>query len=162
MRLACGNVPRPSSKAPVALHPWTCWVGSRACQATPTSGLRLERSEELRSFRHYRHMRATQSVRGHPAIDRPEERGAGKGSGRRSTLRGREPAPVSIRPALEELQKQHGPGETSERRGGTHKMGFPGAFKNSTWRAHFRVILPVPSPGKGGGLGAGLATYPSL
>ena len=56
-----------------------------------TSGLLLGRSEVLRSLRHYLR---TQS-QGHQTIDRLEERGAERGSARRSSLKGRERATVS-------------------------------------------------------------------
>ena len=58
---------------------------------TLTSGLLLGRSDGLRSFRHY--LRA--QSQGHHTIDRLEERGVGKGSVRRSSLKGRERAIVS-------------------------------------------------------------------
>ena len=57
-----------------------------AGKATRTSGLLLRRCEVLRSLRHY--LRA--QSQGYHTIDRPEERGAERGSARRSSLRGRE------------------------------------------------------------------------
>ena len=62
-----------------------------ACKATLTSGLRLGRSEVLRSLRLY--LRA-QSQR-HHTNDPLEERGVERGSARRSSLKGRERAVVS-------------------------------------------------------------------
>ena len=56
-----------------------------------TSGLLLERSEVLRSLRHY--LRA--QSQGHRTIDRLEERGVERGSARRSSLKGRERAIVN-------------------------------------------------------------------
>ena len=53
------NVPYPPSKTPVDVLPWTCLgegtdrAGKLAVKATITSGLRLARSEVMRSFRHY-------------------------------------------------------------------------------------------------------------
>ena len=54
--------------------------------ATLTDGLRLGRSEVLRSLRYY--LRA--QSQGHRTIDRLEERGMERGSVRRSSLKGRE------------------------------------------------------------------------
>ena len=62
-----------------------------ADKATFTNGLLLERSEVLRSFRHYL---GAQS-QGHHTIDRLEERGVERGSARRSPSKGRENAKVS-------------------------------------------------------------------
>ena len=62
-----------------------------AGKATLTSGLLLERSEVLRSLRHY--LRA--QCRGYHTIDRLEERGVERGSARWSSLKGRERAIVS-------------------------------------------------------------------
>ena len=62
-----------------------------AGKATLTSGLLLGRSEVLRSLRHY--LRA--QSQGHHTIDRLEERGADRGSARRSSLKGRERTTVS-------------------------------------------------------------------
>ena len=62
-----------------------------ACKATLTSGLRLGRSEVLRSLRLY--LRA-QSQR-HHTNDPLEERGVERGSARRSSLKGRETAIVN-------------------------------------------------------------------
>ena len=62
-----------------------------AGKATPTSGLLHERSEVLRSLRHY--LRA--QSQGHHTTDRPEEKGVKRGSARRSSLKGRERAIVS-------------------------------------------------------------------
>ena len=62
----------------------------RAGKATITSGLLLERSEVLRSLRHYLR---TQS-QGRHNIDRLEERGVERESARRSSLKGRERAIV--------------------------------------------------------------------
>ena len=60
-------------------------------KATITSGLRLGRSEALRSLRHY--LRA--QSQGHRTTDRLEARGVERGSARRSSLKGRERAIVS-------------------------------------------------------------------
>ena len=57
-----------------------------AGKATPTSGLPLQRSEMLRSLRHYLRARS----QGHHAIDRLEERGVERGSARQSSLKGSE------------------------------------------------------------------------
>ena len=62
-----------------------------AGKTTITSGLLLGRPEVLRSLRHY--LRA--QSQGHHTIDRLEERGVGRGSARRSSLKGRERAIVS-------------------------------------------------------------------
>ena len=64
---------------------------SLAGKATLISGLLLERSEVLRSLRHY--LRA--QSQGHHTTDRLEERGVERGSVRRSFLKGRERAIVS-------------------------------------------------------------------
>ena len=63
-----------------------------AGKAIITSGLRLGRSEVLRSLRRY--MRA-QSQGRHHTIDRLEERGVERGSARRSSFKGRGRAIVS-------------------------------------------------------------------
>ena len=60
-------------------------------KATLTSGLRLRRSEVLRSLRHY--LRA--QCQGHYTIDRLEERGVERGSARRFSLKGRERAIIN-------------------------------------------------------------------
>ena len=88
-----------------------------AGKATRTSGLLLRRCEVLRSLRHY--LRA--QSQGYHTIDRPEERGAERGSARRSSLkRTRE----GHRQSDEHWNCFKGNvGEPSERRGGTH-MGF--------------------------------------
>jgi hypothetical protein len=62
-----------------------------AGKATITGGLRLGRSEVVRSLRHY--LRA--QSQGHHTIDRLEERGVERGSAQRSSLRGRERAIVN-------------------------------------------------------------------
>ena len=62
-----------------------------AGKATVTSGLRLGRSEVLMSLKHY--LRA--QSQGHHTIDRLEVRGVGRGSARRSALKGRERAIVN-------------------------------------------------------------------
>ena len=62
-----------------------------AGKATLISSLLLERSEVLRSLRHY--LRA--QSQGHHTTDRLEERGVERGSVRRSFLKGRERAIVS-------------------------------------------------------------------
>ena len=59
---------------------------SLANKATITSGVRLGRSEVLRSFRHY--LRA--QTQGHHTIGCLEERGVVRGCARRSSLKGRE------------------------------------------------------------------------
>ena len=64
-----------------------------AGKATLTSGLFLWKSELLRSLKHY--MRA-QSQR-HRTVDRLEERGVKRGSARRSSLKGRKRAIVTVR-----------------------------------------------------------------
>ena len=54
-----------------------------------------------------RHYLRTQSL-GHHTIDRlEEERGEERGSGQRSSLRGREKRPSSMRPTLELFERQH-------------------------------------------------------
>ena len=77
---------------------------SVAGKATLTSGLLLERSEVLRSLRHY--LRA--QSQGHHTTDRLEERGMERGSARRSSFKGRERAIVSqtYRRTLEPFQRQ--------------------------------------------------------
>ena len=72
-----------------------------AGKATLTSGLLLGRPEALRSLRHC--LRA--QSQGHHTIDRLEERGVERGSGRRSSLKGRERAIVNQ--TLELFQRQH-------------------------------------------------------
>ena len=62
-----------------------------AGKATLTGGFLLGRSEVLRSLRHY--LRAKRQ--GHHTSDRLEERGMGRGSARRSSLKGRERAIVN-------------------------------------------------------------------
>ena len=62
-----------------------------AGKATLSSGSLLGGPEVLRSFRHY--LRA--QSQGHYIIDRLEERGVGRGSARRSSLKGREKAIVN-------------------------------------------------------------------
>ena len=83
-----------------------------AGKATLTSGLHLGRSEVLRSLRHYLWAQS----QGHHTIDRLDERGVERRSGRRSSLKGRERAIVNqtnIGTVLKETL-----GETSQRRGG--------------------------------------------
>jgi len=62
-----------------------------AGKATLTSGLLIGRSEVLRSLRHY--LRA--QSQGHHTTDGLEERGAERGSARRSSMKGRERAIVN-------------------------------------------------------------------
>ena len=62
-----------------------------AGKAAITSILLLEKSEVLRSLRHY--LRA--QSQGHHTIDRLEERGVERGSARRSSFKGRERAIIS-------------------------------------------------------------------
>ena len=62
-----------------------------AGKATLTSGLLLGRFDMWRRLRHY--LRAQNQ--GHHTIDRLEERGFGRGSARRSSLKGRERAMVN-------------------------------------------------------------------
>ena len=88
------------NNAHIYILPWAClsWginhdrtryiLGGKA---TVTSGLRLGRSEVLRSLRHYLQ---AQSQRRH-TIDRMKERGVGRGNARRPSLKGREWAIVS-------------------------------------------------------------------
>ena len=59
--------------------------------AKQINGFLLERSEALRSLRHY--LRA--QSQGHDTIDRLEERGVERGSARRSSFKGRERAIVN-------------------------------------------------------------------
>ena len=92
-------------------------VDRLAGKATLTSGLRLERSEVLRSLRHYLQAQS----QGHHTIDRLEERGVERGSARRSSLKGRERAIVS-QTNIGTVSKAT-LWETSERRGGA-QMGF--------------------------------------
>ena len=73
---------------------WICdadRADSLAVKATLTSGLLLERSEVLRSLKHY--LRA--QSQGHDTTDRLEERGVERGSDRRSSLKRRERAIVN-------------------------------------------------------------------
>ena len=60
--------------------------------ATLTSGLLLEKSEVLRSLRHYLQAHS----QGHHTIDLLEERGIERGSTRQSSLKGRERAIVNL------------------------------------------------------------------
>ena len=68
-------------------------------------GLRLGRSELLRSLRHWLRVHS----QGHHTIDRleEEEKGVERGSAQRSSFRGRQKGPSSIRPTLELFQRQH-------------------------------------------------------
>ena len=68
----------------------TGWLAGGQDKAAITSGLHLGRSEVLRNLRRY--LRA--QSQGH-TIDRLEERGMGRGSAGRSSLKGRERAIVS-------------------------------------------------------------------
>ena len=60
--------------------------------ATLTSGLLLEKSEVLRSLRHYLQAQS----QGHHTIDLLEERGTERGSTRQSSLKGRERTIVNL------------------------------------------------------------------
>ena len=60
--------------------------------ATLTSGLLLEKSEVLRSLRHYLQAQS----QGHHTIDLLEERGIERGSTRQSSLKGQERAIVNL------------------------------------------------------------------
>ena len=84
-------------------------------KATIISGLRHGRSEVLRNLGHY----LQAQHQGHHTIDLLEERGVEKGSGRRSTLKGRDGTIVNQTNtgAVSNATK------TSERRGGAH-TGF--------------------------------------
>ena len=88
-----------------------------AGNATLTSGLLLERSDVMRSLKHYLWAQS----QGHHSIDRLEERGVESGSARRSSFeRKRE----GHRQSDEHWNRFKGDvGETSERRGEAH-MGF--------------------------------------
>ena len=116
----------PPSKTPVGVLLWTCRSEGNdradrlAGKATVICGLRLGRSEVLRSLRHYVR---TQSRQGHHTVDRLEERGGvDRGSVRRSSFKGRRGHCQS---------EEHwnwfkgNSGETSEGLGGAH-MGFSG------------------------------------
>ena len=70
---------------------WNDRADRLAGRATLTSGLLLRRSEVLRNLRHY--LRA--QSQGHHTIDRLEDSGMGRGSTRRSSLKGRERAIVN-------------------------------------------------------------------
>ena len=84
---------------------------------TLTSGLLLGSSEVLRSLRHYLRPQS----QGRQTFDRLEERGAEKGSARRSSLKGRERAIVN-QTNIGTVSKAT-LGKLLERRGGAH-MGF--------------------------------------
>ena len=73
-----------------------------AGNATITSGLRLGRSEVLRSLRHY----LLAQSRGHHAIDHLEETGAEKGTLNNIPLKGWKREPSSIRRTLEPFERQ--------------------------------------------------------
>ena len=89
-----------------------------AGKAAITSSLLLEKSEVLRSLRHY--LRA--QSQGHHTIDRLEERGVERGSARRSSFKGQERA--IIMQSHERWNRFKGNcGETCERRSGA-PMGF--------------------------------------
>ena len=75
-----------------------------AGKATVTGGLRLGRSEVLRSLR----LPAGAQSQGHHTIDRLEERSIERGNAQRSSGPWKdEKGPSSIRPTLELFQKQH-------------------------------------------------------
>ena len=89
-------------------------------KATITSGLRLGRSEALRSLRHY--LRAQNQ--GHRTTDCLEEKGVERGSTRRSSLKGRERGwPFLVSQVSVRHRFKGNVGETFERRDGSH-MGF--------------------------------------
>ena len=73
-----------------------------ADKATLASGLLLGRSEVLRSLRHY--LRA--QSQGHHTIDCLQERGVDRRSTRRSSLKGRDWGPSSVRWTLELFQRR--------------------------------------------------------
>ena len=82
-----------------------------------TSGLRLGRSEVLRSLGHYLQAQS----QGHYTIGRLEQRGMERGSVRRSSLKGRERAIVN-QTNIGTVSKAT-LGKLLEKRGGAH-MGF--------------------------------------
>ena len=75
-----------------------------AGKGTIARALLLGRSEVLRSLRHY--LRAQSQVLGHHTIDRLEERGVERGSAWRSSSKGRERGPSSVRRTLELFLRQ--------------------------------------------------------
>ena len=87
-----------------------------AGKATLTNGLLLGSSEVLRSLRLY--LRA--QSQGHHTIDRLEERGVGRGSARRSSLKGRERA-IVMQSDEHWNHFKGNVGETFEGRGGARK-----------------------------------------
>ena len=95
-RLKCVNGRHPPSKPPVGVLLCIC-RNEEKCprrlvgKATLASGFLLERSEVLRSLRHY--LRA--QSQGQHTIDRLEQIGVERGSVRRSSLKGRERAIVN-------------------------------------------------------------------
>ena len=122
-RLACVNGRHPPTKLLWVYCPGNAGVMGNdradrlAGKATLTGGLRLERSEVLRSLRLYLR---TQS-QGHHTVDRLEERGVERGSARRSSLKGRERAIVN-QTNIGTVSKAT-LGKTSDSQGGVH-MGF--------------------------------------
>ena len=117
-RLECVNSRHPPSITPGHAEVLGNYRADRlAGKATFTRGLRLGRSEVLRSLRQY----LQAQCQGHHTVDCLEERAVGRGSARRSSLKGRERAIVS-QTNIETFRGNIG--EASERRLGTH-MGFP-------------------------------------
>ena len=97
-RLACDNAQHLPSKSLAHVPPWTgrsegqCpSISSGGKNGHHKNGLRLGRSEVLRSLRHYLRARSQE----HHTIDRFEEGGMKRGSARRSSLNERERAIVS-------------------------------------------------------------------
>ena len=99
------------------------WADRLVGKATFTSGLLLGRSEMLRRLRQFLWAQS----QGHHIIDHLEERGVEKGSARRSSLKGWERRPLSVRWTVELFQRHH-----FERGGGVH-MGFSEHIAIPSW-----------------------------
>ena len=89
-----------------------------AGKTTVTSGLLLGRSEVLWSLRHYLPAQSQE----YRTIDRLEEKAVERGNVRRSSLKGRKRAIISLTNIGTVSKKTFR--ETSERRGGAHKGFF--------------------------------------
>ena len=90
-------------------------VGRLAGKATLTSGVRLRRSEVLRSLKHYMWAQS----QGHRTIDHQEKRSLERGSARQSSLKGMREG----RCQSDELWNRFrgNTGETSEGQGAAHR-----------------------------------------
>ena len=86
-RPECVNGRHQPSKTSVGVLPWS----EGKWPSRSTSGLLVERSEVLRSLRHYLWAQS----QGHHTIDRLEERGVGRGSAWWCSLKGRDRAIIN-------------------------------------------------------------------